>query len=411
MAAKILIIERNARIGGLITSQLNSKGFEAADVRHGAEAAVVLRAGPADLVLLDNQVVMGGVKTARLLKLHPKFQKMPIVLCLPTDVGEAEQAIKDGQSSGLSQFLKKPFTMAALQQKITEALESSAADTQPTFMEIRDEIRSLTDLPAMPEAHNKLLMLLSKPDTEVDLSQVARTLELDPALSARVMRTCKSAYFGFQGNMMKQALAFLGVEEVRQIVQSAVIYNVFGDEESGVGDRMSMQDLWKHSLGVGLAMELLGKADKNKTHFLLGVLHDLGKAVFKIRFPQHFEAVMDMVEKEDVSMLAAEKELLGITHAECGGELAMHWDLPGEVRTAIASHHSPAQTSQHRRLAAMVHVCDIAVRMMEIGYAGDSLIPKMDMYAKRSFPKGVETLVAQKEELTQQVEAIMGEKG
>jgi HD-like signal output (HDOD) protein len=336
---------------------------------------------------------------------------MPIVLCLPTDVGEAEQAIKDGQSSGLSQFLKKPFTMAALQQKITEALESSAADTQPTFMEIRDEIRSLTDLPAMPEAHNKLLMLLSKPDTDVDLSQVARTLELDPALSARVMRTCKSAYFGFQGNMMKQALAFLGVEEVRQIVQSAVIYNVFGDEESGVGDRMSMQDLWKHSLGVGLAMELLGKADKNKTHFLLGVLHDLGKAVFKIRFPQHFEAVMDMVEKEDVSMLAAEKELLGITHAECGGELAMHWDLPGEVRTAIASHHSPAQTSQHRRLAAMVHVCDIAVRMMEIGYAGDSLIPKMDMYAKRSFPKGVETLVAQKEELTQQVEAIMGEKG
>lgn len=411
MAAKILIIERNARIGGLITSQLNSKGFEAADVRHGAEAAVVLRAGPADLVLLDNQVVMGGVKTARLLKLHPKFQKMPIVLCLPTDVGEAEQAIKDGQSSGLSQFLKKPFTMAALQQKITEALESSAADTQPTFMEIRDEIRSLTDLPAMPEAHNKLLMLLSKPDTEVDLSQVARTLELDPALSARVMRTCKSAYFGFQGNMMKQALAFLGVQEVRQIVQSAVIYNVFGDEESGVGDRMSMQDLWKHSLGVGLAMELLGKADKNKTHFLLGVLHDLGKAVFKIRFPQHFEAVMDMVEKEDVSMLAAEKELLGITHAECGRELAMHWDLPGEVRTAIASHHSPAQTSQHRRLAAMVHVCDIAVRMMEIGYAGDSLIPKMDMYAKRSFPKGVETLVAQKEELTQQVEAIMGEKG
>jgi DNA-binding response OmpR family regulator len=66
MAAKILIIERNARIGGLITSQLNSKGFEAADVRHGAEAAVALRAGPADLVLLDNQVVMGGVKTAQI---------------------------------------------------------------------------------------------------------------------------------------------------------------------------------------------------------------------------------------------------------------------------------------------------------------------------------------------------------
>ncbi|MGY8826281.1 MAG: HDOD domain-containing protein [Candidatus Latescibacterota bacterium] len=331
MTAKVLIIERNARIGGLIAGQLNAKGFEAIDVRHGAEAAVALRQQVADLVLLDNQVVMGGVQTARLMKLHPKYQKMPIVPCLPIDAGEAEQVIKDAQASGISQFLKKPFTMAALQSKIPEALEAGGANEQLTVMEIRDEIRTLTALPAMPEAHNKLLMLLSKSDTEVDLSQVARTLELDPALSARVMRTCKSAYFGFQGNMMKKALAFLGVEEVRQIVQSAVIYNVFGDEDGGAGDRMSMQDLWKHSLGVGMAMELLGKA------------------VFKIRFPQHFEAVMDMVEKEDVSMLQAEKELLGITHAECGGELAMHWDLPGEVRTAIASHHSPAQTSQPRR--------------------------------------------------------------
>ncbi|MEE3259712.1 MAG: hypothetical protein VX293_10930 [Candidatus Latescibacterota bacterium] len=47
-------------------------------------------------------------------------------------------------------------------------------------------------------------------------------------------------------------------------------------------------------------------------------------------------------------------ELLGITHAECGGERAVHWDLPPEVRTAIASYHHPARTSQHRRLAAMV---------------------------------------------------------
>ena len=107
-------------------------------------------------------------------------------------------------------------------------------------------------------------------------------------------------------------------------------------------------------------------------------------------------------------MLYAEQELLGITHAECGGELAVHWDLPPEVRTAIASHHHPAQTSQHRRLAAMVHLADIAVRTMEIGFAGDNLIPEMDMYAKRSFPKKLEEILDQQEEITEQVEAILG---
>ena len=101
-------------------------------------------------------------------------------------------------------------------------------------------------------------------------------------------------------------------------------------------------------------------------------------------------------------------ELLGITHAECGGERGVHWDLPPEVRPAIASHHHPAQTSQHRRLVAMVHLADIAVRTMEIGYAGDNLIPEMDIYAKRSFPKKLEEIVDQQEEITEQVEASLG---
>ncbi|MEE3259711.1 MAG: hypothetical protein VX293_10925 [Candidatus Latescibacterota bacterium] len=45
---------------------------------------------------------------------------------------------------------------------------------------------------------------------------------------------------------------------------------------------------------------------------------------------------------------------------------------------------------------------------MEIGYAGDNLIPEMDIYAKRSFPKKLEEIVDQQEEITEQVEAILG---
>jgi len=222
------------------------------------------------------------------------------------------------------------------------------------------------------------------------------------------MRTCRSAYFGFQGSMMKQAVAFLGVEVIRKIVQAAVIYNAFGAEEDEEGTALSMDDLWRHSLATGMAMEVIGKADKKKTHFLLGVLHDIGKAVFKFRFPEHFKMVTDLVAAENMSMVQAEQELLGITHAECGGELALHWDLPGEVRTAIASHHTPGITTQHKRLAAMVHIADIAVRTMNIGYAGDPLIPAMDPYAAR-LQKGVDEIVKEKDQFNRQIDRIMGQ--
>ena len=406
-ALKVLVIEKNAKIGGLVAGQLREKGYEASDVRHGAGAATALRADPVNLILMDNQIPMGGIKTARILRLHPKYSQIPIILSLPSNRDEARQVILEGQKCGLGNYLLKPFTMAALQKKIDEVSKDAAPAEQPTFMQIREEIRSLTNLPAMPEAHSKLLMLLGKPDNEVDMNQISRTLELDPALSTRVMRVCRSAYFGFQGSLMKQAVAFLGVAEIRKIVQSAVIYQIFDENKDGGESQFSISDLWKHSLATGLAMEVIGKADKKKTHFLLGVLHDIGKVVFKVRFPDHFASVLDLVEKENVSMLYAEQELLGITHADCGGELAVHWDLPGEVRTAIASHHAPAQTTQHRRLAAMVHIADIAVRTMEIGYAGDPLIPEMDPYAKR-MQKSVEEITDQQEELEEQVEAMMG---
>lgn len=42
-AQKVLVIERNPKIGGLIAGQLSQKGYEAEDVRHGAEAAMALR--------------------------------------------------------------------------------------------------------------------------------------------------------------------------------------------------------------------------------------------------------------------------------------------------------------------------------------------------------------------------------
>jgi HD-like signal output (HDOD) protein/CheY-like chemotaxis protein len=408
MSAEILVVEKNEKIGGLICSLLKEKGHQVRDCRNGPEAVLKLRQQGADVILLDNAVSMGGVKTARILRLHEKYNHIPIIIGLPPEKEEARVVIREGQAAGIVHFLLKPFTLNALQKKLTEVLESDEKVVPPTHKDIREEIRNLSSLPAMPAAHSRLLMLLSKPDEEVDMRLVSTTLEQDPALSAKVMRTCRSPYFGFQGNMMSQAVAFLGAGVIRKVVQSAVIHNAFGDAtETSSTAALTMNDLWKHSLATGMAMEVIGKADKKKTHFLLGTLHDIGKAVFKFRFAEHYAKVLDLVESENISILKAEYEMLGITHADCGGELAIHWDLPGEVRTAITSHHHPGQTTTHKRLASMVHICDIAVRTMGIGYGGDPLIPAMDPYAAR-LKKSVGEIVKHREDFIQQCDSILG---
>ena len=407
MPATVLVVEKNPKIGALVSGQLREKGYDASDVRHGAEVASVLRQKSCDVILMDNQVPMGGVKTARILRLHPKYCTIPVILSLPTNKVEARDIIAEAQQHGVSHFLFKPFTMSTLQKKMDEVIESGEKPDSPTFQDIRDEIRSLTNLPAMPAAHSKLLSLLSKADAEVDMNEVSRTLETDPALAARVMRTCRSAYFGFQGSLMKQAVAFLGAAVIRKVVQSSILSEMFKEESAQGEGNLTMEGLWRHSLAVGMAMEVIGKEDKKKTHFILGVMHDIGKAVFMYRFTEHFAKVQEMVAEENVSIIEAESEILGITHADCGAELAVHWDMPGEVRTAIGAHHHPGSSSQHKRLAAMVHISDIAVRTMKIGFAGDNLIPPMDPYAKR-LQKSVEEITKHREDFISQIDSMIG---
>lgn len=368
---------------------------------------MALRTQVADLILLDNEVPLGGLRTARILRLHGRYNSIPVILSLPPDREKARDTIQRGHEAGLGFFLAKPFSSTALQQKLGDALDAGQVEP-PTEPQIREEIRKLSNLPAMPAAHSKLLVLLSKVDGEIDLRQVSDILGQDPALSAKVMRTSHSAYYGFQGNIVSQAVVFLGAATIRKIVQSAVIYSVFGSEKAGVAKlSFSMKDLWRHSLTVGVGMEVIGKEDRKRTHFLLGVMHDIGKAVFLFRFSDYYAQVLELVEVEKISILAAERELLGITHADCGGELALAWDLPGEVRAVILAHHRPRETNQHKRLAAMVHICDIAARTMNIGFAGDRLIPEVDPYAQR-LHKSVAEIVSQKEEIRAEVDSILG---
>lgn len=407
-AVKVLIVERNAKIAGLLNGHLRQTGHDATDVRNGAEAAMELRGGKFDVILMDHRVTMGGVKTARLLRLHPKHGSIPLILALPPDHGEARALIQEAHSSGLKNFVIKPFRMDALQKKLQQVAGEKAVE-KPTDIQIREEIRSISNLPTMPAVRGRLLSLLSKTDKEVDIRKVAHTIEQDPGLATRVMRICNSVYFGFKGNLMSQAVAFLGVGAIRKIVQTSIIYDFFGADSSD--DRgFSVMDLWKHSLATGMAMEIIGKADKKKTHFMPGVLHDIGKVIFKIRFPDHFNKVVSLVQNEGKSMLEAEQELLGITHADCGGEVALHWELPGEVRTAIAQHHKPGEAEQHRRLAAMVHIADIGARRMGIGYAGDDLIPQVDPYARR-IQKSVDEILAHTDDFKKQIDSIVGDLG
>lgn len=208
--SRILIVEPNARIGALVSGQLRQEGYEAEDVRNGVEAAMALRAQIANLILLDSEVPVGGAEDG------PHF---PAARQIQHDPDDSVPSAGQGESARHHPERAGDGTRHRPHQKLEEALEAGPVDPS-TYKQIKEEIRKLSNLPTMPAAHSKLLVLLGKADAEIDLNLVSGTLAQDPALSAKVMRTSRSAYHGFQGNILSQSVVFLGASAMKDRAQA-----------------------------------------------------------------------------------------------------------------------------------------------------------------------------------------------
>jgi putative nucleotidyltransferase with HDIG domain len=364
-----------------------------------------MRQGVPELIMIDQNVPMGAIRTASILRLHPDYQQVPILLTIADDEKRVEELMEKGKKINLQAYIRKPCTSAELEAGIREHLQVKLP--RIALQDIRAELAHLTQLPVLSPAHQQMMKLLAQEDAAVDIPAVVRTMESDQGLSTAVMRMCRSAYYGFRGNTISSAIVFLGVEKVRSIVQATIVFDIFADQDDrSVLNGFSMLKLWQHCVACGIIMEMAGGHIKGRDHFLAGMLHDIGKVILYFRFPEYFAEILRIADEEHKSIYQAERALLGITHAEIGAQLARKWDLPPTLSTSIAFHHHPSAAPQHRRLTSLVHVSDITARQLGIGYGGDNQQIKMDPYAQR-IARYTAHIAEKKGEIIAQLESLI----
>ncbi len=236
----------------------------------------------------------------------------------------------------------------------------------------------IKDLPTLPVVANNIIQIVQNPRSSA--LEVGKAISQDQALASRVLRTANSAFYGFPGKIttITHAIVILGFANVRNIVLTASIFDIFSSKGNGNFDR---EGLWEHSLACGVASKLIAKrlGIKNLEEvFIFGLLHDLGKLVLDRYFNEEFVRVVGSVREKGILMKDAERELLGIDHAAVGGMVAEKWGLPPVLVKAIRFHHNPQLAMESMRIVAIVHLADIICRAIGIGDGGDAKIPCVD---------------------------------
>ncbi len=240
-----------------------------------------------------------------------------------------------------------------------------------TREEIAQTLREIKNLPTLPGVATTVIELSNDPD--VSQRTLADTVERDPAIATRLLKLVNSPYFGIRGTVVSihQALVFLGVSNLRNLVLSTCVMDLFS-KDGEVGS-FSRSELWLHSLATAITARELARQTRTgdpEVAFTAGLIHDVGKVVIDRYFHEDFTRIVELMDTHHTAMVDAEIAVIGMDHAEVGYFLAQHWSLPMVLQEAVGYHHSPRRASEHQKLAALIGYADHIVRELKQGNGG-----------------------------------------
>lgn len=223
---------------------------------------------------------------------------------------------------------------------------------------IRERIKALTEVPALPLTLLKILRTLNNENATIqDLEEIIRH---DQSLASRVISIANSPYYHGRNrvtiNSLDQAILLLGFNAVRSISLGIAIFRSFPLPYR------TLRQMWAHSYRVAVAAGFLGARIRESDEdiaFCAGLLHDIGRAVLIAIGEQ--ESLEELTDFRGQALLTVERERFSCSHAEAGYWFLEEFSLPEEILGPVLRHHDGAAGERHEAIAAAVYVAEAIV--------------------------------------------------
>jgi len=297
----------------------------------GVNAAALLEQGHFDVLVTDLR--MPGVDGTTLLARAKSDSPDTIRIVLS---GYANEEQSQRLVSLAHRYLSKPCESRKLEECIDRCLMTQSLIQSE---KLRSRLGSIGSLPPMPRTFGALQCALEDP--RVDSSKVAAIIQKDPAVSAKVLQVCNSAFFRLprQVSSIQQAVSYLGLSAVRSMVLSAELFR----PDKALCPALDLGQLQRHALRVaGIARFLAASTPWAEDAFLAGLLHDVGFLLLGRQFVDGMQRVLEAAAAGR-PLEEAEQEYIGVDHGTAGAYLLGLWGLPFVVVESVAHHDAPGR--------------------------------------------------------------------
>ncbi len=239
---------------------------------------------------------------------------------------------------------------------------------------IQELVKEIKNLKPMPAVINQILEIIEQPDSS--MAQIANVIQYDAAVTASVLRTCNSAYFGLKtpAESIKDAASLLGIDHILEIALMNSSAKLLSARQEGYG--LHEGAMWKYSVSSALIAKQIAKKLELKnisTIFTAALLKDIGKIVLDKFVMNSFEKISALVINENLSFREAEKKIIGIDHTELGGMIAKMWKFSPKMVKIIRHHHLSDISMIKDKEVVVVYLADCICMMIGIGVGSDGL--------------------------------------
>lgn len=200
-------------------------------------------------------------------------------------------------------------------------------------------IMNSPQMPTLPAVAVQVLDLTSRRD--VELAEIAKVIEHDPAIATRVLKTVNSSFYGLTRKVgsIRQALAYLGMETVRGLVLGFSLARTLKDDDDVVFD---FNEYWRRSiLGASAARAIAGivrKGDPDEA-FVAALVRDLGMIALWKYYGDRYLQLLDLTEGDHNRLSDLERRHFEIDHAQIGAGMIEGWKFPSNIVDVVLLHH------------------------------------------------------------------------
>ena len=225
-------------------------------------------------------------------------------------------------------------------------------------------VRNISSLPQFPE--NVLIVQKLIEDPNSRLSDIARQISTDPALTADLIKLVNSAHFMLAKKVdsITETVKMVGIQGIKNLLFSYGTQKILGN------DSQEQKALWDHSYHVAFYAFNIARNFRKDCNILDdvyvgGILHDIGKIVFSNVNPELLKKMGSFCAEKGIPVSLLEDITAGMNHADIGAAIAEKWNFPANLITCIRYHHDPGAVGpEHRDLLDVVYLANM-IRLLE----------------------------------------------